>query len=105
MKNVVSLTARAEQDRQLSFEWYAENYSIAFATQWTIGITKAMHSLAHMPERCHKARENEYFPFRLYELLFGRRMRHRIIFQIHVNEVIVLHIQYSAQRDLTEVDL
>ena len=105
MRYVVSLTARAEQDRQRAFEWYAENYFLEFAMRWFIGITKATHSLAHMPERCHKARENEFFSFGLYELLYGKRTKHRVLFRIQANEVLVLHIRHAAQKDLDESEL
>lgn len=64
-----------------------------------------MHSLAHMPDRCHRAREDEYFSFHLRELLYGKRMKHRVLFRIQANEVLVLHIRHAAQRDLTEHDL
>ena len=105
MKFIVSLTARAEQDRQRAFEWYAANYSVEFATRWFSGITHAMHSLPHMPERCHKAREDECFSFSLHELLYGKRMKHRVLFRIQASEVVVLHIRHSAQHDLAEGDL
>src|SRR5947207_12338108 len=106
MKYTVSLTSRAEQERESAFDWFAENYSVEFATRWWHGITAAMHSLAVMPERCHQAQENRRLSFDLYELLYGRRNnKHRILFRIQNNEVLVLHIRHSARRDLKLEDL
>ena len=100
------MTRRAENDRARAFDWYAANSSIAFAARWFNGVTRAMHSLANMPERCHKARENSCFPFELFELLYGKRLvKHRILFRIYKDVVLVLHIRHSAQSDLTEDDL
>jgi ParE toxin of type II toxin-antitoxin system, parDE len=66
----------------------------------------AMHSLANMPERCHKAGESRRLPFDLYELLYGMRNNtHRVLFRIENNEVLVLHIRHSARRDLKIEDL
>jgi len=40
------------------------------------------------------------------ERLFGgRRHKHRVLFTILDNQVIVLHVRHSSQRDLTEDDL
>jgi plasmid stabilization system protein ParE len=106
MKYNVSLTRRAEQDREDAFNWYSTNYSKTFAVRWYNGMTRAIRSLQRNPERCHKAHEDDRFPFDLYELLYGkRRNKHRILFRIHRDAVIVLHIRHSARRDLTENDL
>jgi len=106
MKYKVSLTSRAERDRENAFNWYAANYSKAFATQWFNGITRAMRTLSTNPHRCHKAHENDRFPFQLYELLYGKRQnKHRILFRVYKDVVLVLHIRHSAQRDLTVEDL
>jgi plasmid stabilization system protein ParE len=103
MKYIVSLTSRAEQDRERAFEWYSKNYSPAFAHVWFNGIVGALSSLATHPERCHRARENDQFSFDLYELVYGkRRNKYRILFRIHRNIALVLHIRHSAQDDVTE---
>src|SRR5262245_28203183 len=81
MKYSVSMTSRAEQDRQRAFEWYAANYSVEFATRWFSGSTRAMRSLSNRPERCHKAPESASYTFDLYELPYGRRRtKHRVYF-------------------------
>jgi plasmid stabilization system protein ParE len=106
MKYIVSLSRRAEQDRERAFEWYRLNYSEAFAVRWFNGITRAMRSLAQNPERCHKAIENDRYPFELHELLYGKRKtKHRVLYTIHNDIVLVLHIRHSSQGELTDDDL
>jgi len=100
------LTARAERDRDAAFSWYAEHYSPEFAARWYEGLTRAIRSLSQNPLRCGTAHENDKFSFDVRELLFGgRRNKHRVLFTIHHDLVLVLHIRHSAQRDLTEFDL
>jgi plasmid stabilization system protein ParE len=106
MKYRVVLTARAERDRDLAFDWYSENYSREFANRWYRGLRQAIRSLRDAPFRCATAHENEKFSFELRELRFGgRRQQHRILFTLHEDMVLLLHIRHSAQRDLTEEDL
>jgi len=101
----VDLTARAERDRDAAFDWYAENYSLDFAARWYDGLTQAIHDLAQHPHRFGFAHENSKFSFEVRELLFGgRRYKHRVLFTIHDDQVLVLHIRHSAQRDLTDDD-
>lgn len=106
MTHRVALTARAERDRDEAFAWYAENYSRDFALRWYNRVSRAIRSLRDDPLRCATARENEKFSFEVRELLFGgRRHKHRILFTLHDDLVLVLHIQHSARKDLTEEDL
>src|SRR5262245_37397247 len=106
MKYSVSMTSRAEQDRQRAFEWYAANYSVEFATRWFNGITRAMRSLANKPQRYSKAPESAFYTFDLLELLYGRRKtKHRVLFRIHKDLVLVLRIRHAAQGDLTEGEI
>ena len=102
----VVLTARAERDRDAAFTWYAEHYSLEFASRWYQGIWQAVESLAQNPLRCGVAHENDKFSFDVHELLVGaRRYKHRILFTIQDDVIVVLHIRHSAQRDLTAEDL
>lgn len=100
------LTARAEGDRDAAYYWYSENYSREFAGRWYRGLQRAIRSLRVNPRRCATAHESDRFSFELRELLFGgRRQKHRILFTLHEDKVLILHIRHSAQRDLTEDDL
>jgi plasmid stabilization system protein ParE len=100
MKYIVSLTHRAEQDRERAFEWYSKNYSPDFAKSWFNEIVGALRSLATNPERCHRALEDHKFSFDLYELICGnRRNKYRILFRIHRNMVLIRH---AAKDNVTE---
>ena len=102
----VVLTARAERDRDAAFDWYAENYSREFAARWYRGLSQAIRSLRENPLRCATAHATDKFSFELRELLYGgRRHKHRVLFTLHEDLVLVLHIRHSAQKDLTEDDL
>ena len=106
MKYTVTITPRAEDDRQLAYRWFSENYSSEFANQWWHGVTAAMHSLADMPGRCHKALESGDLPFDVYELLHGKRHnKHRVLFRIEKSEVVILHVRHSSRRDVKLEDL
>jgi len=106
MKYKLIITTRAAQDRDGAFAWYGTNYSNEFAARWYEGISHVIESLPHNLARGHKALENDRFPFGLYEVLYGKRMnKHRILYRVEDNAVVILHIRHSAQRDLTEDDL
>ena len=102
----LDITDRAKQDRDRAFDWFRANYSEGFAARWYEGISDAIVSLTGDPLLGHKAPENDRFPFELYELLYGKRMnKHRILYTVQNDMVLVLRIWHSAQRDLTEEDL
>ncbi len=67
---------------------------------------QVVRSLSQNPQRCGVARENDKFPFEVRELLYGaKRRKHRVLFTIHDDLILVLHIRHYAQRDLTADDL
>lgn len=97
---------RAKGDRDRAFDWYRGHYSHEFAARWYDGICDVVDSLARDPMRCHKARENDFFPFELYEILFGPgKQNHRVLFTLENDVVSILHIRHSSQRDLKLDDL
>jgi plasmid stabilization system protein ParE len=65
------LTPRAKMDRDRAFDWYCTNYSKEFAARWYDGISRTLKSLTVDPMLCHKAHENDRFPFEVYEILHG----------------------------------
>lgn len=103
----ISISAKAERDRDEAYEWYIKNRSKEFASDWYAGISKAIRSLRNLPLRCGVARENHRFPFELRELPYGRSKlnRHRILYTIEDDVVYVLHIRHSARDELREEDL
>jgi plasmid stabilization system protein ParE len=73
------------------------------AARWFAGIVEAINSLAHFPERCPLAPENEYFTEEIRQLLYGRRRDvFRILFTMQGDTVHVLHIRHGAQQHLHE---
>lgn len=102
----VSLTVRAEQDRESAFDWYAANYSEDYALRWLDGLRRTISTLIRNPKRCAKAAEYRRFDFGLYELHYGtRRNKHRILFRVEDDQVIVVHLRHSARRNLQKGDL
>jgi plasmid stabilization system protein ParE len=100
------VTTRAKRDRDAAFEWYRVNLSHEFAARWYDGIAQAIESLRDNPSRCHKAHESGRFAFELYELLHGsRRNKHRILFRLEGDSVVILHLRHSSQRDIAEGEL
>jgi plasmid stabilization system protein ParE len=106
MRYRIKFSRHAVEDRERCFEWYAANYSDAYALRWFNGITKAIASLSANPFRCPKACESHRFPFDLHELLYGtKKNKHRVIFTVRDNEVFIVRLRHSAQDELTEDDL
>jgi plasmid stabilization system protein ParE len=100
------VTDRAERDRDAAFAWYSANFSCDFAARWYLGIADAIESLRNGVEKCHRAHESARFPFEIFELLYGsKRNKHRIVFRVKGDSVVILHIRHSAQCDLKEGEL
>lgn len=88
--------------------WYAKKSgSIEVGLKWHDGVSTAIQSLKHNPERCGLAHESDAFPFDLRELLYGsgRRKTHRVLFRIVGNLVEVLVIRHHSQQDVTPDDI
>jgi plasmid stabilization system protein ParE len=106
MKHKLVVSDRAKRERDHAFDWYRANFSNEYAARWYTGISKAVVSLADNPFIGHLAAENDRFPFELYELLYGkRRNKHRILYTVENDAVVILHIRHSAQNELMEDDL
>jgi hypothetical protein len=60
-----------------------------------------METLTRHPTRCPRAAESDKSPEELRQLLYGkRRNKHRIIFAIRGNDVVVLYIHHSSRDDV-----
>ena len=102
----VVLTRRAERDRDRAYAWYAVHFSERFAERWYNGLSAAISRLAEKPNRYPKAYESSKFSFAVREVRFGsKRYKHRVLFTVRDETVLVLHIRHSSQRDLTEEEL
>ena len=73
------------------------------AAKWLRGLYRHIDTLETMPERCARARENEYFEGTLRQLLFKS---HRIIFRVEKAERIVriLYVLHGKQRTIGATD-
>jgi plasmid stabilization system protein ParE len=106
MRLAVRYSRRAVKDREVAYEWFVANYSSEYARRWLKGITEAIESLDHAPDRYPKAAESNQFSFDVFEMLFGpKRNKHRILFEIADDKVTILHIRHSARRDLQPDDI
>lgn len=103
----VTLLPRAKQQLLDQAIWWSENRSAEQALLWLDGFEAALASLAHDPERCAVAREDNSFEFVVRELHYGVRGKatHRAVFEIRGDEVIVYSVRHLAQRDLLSGDL
>jgi len=78
----VLLTPRAVSDAD-SATAYIKQFAPGRAARWFEGLSRALLSLAEMPQRCPLAPEVETLGVELRQLLYGRRTGvYRIIFRI-----------------------
>jgi plasmid stabilization system protein ParE len=107
MTREVVLTAKARQQLEAAYDWWAEHRSREQAGRWYSIASKAILSLASDPERHQRSSESKGFAYQLRDAYFGLggRPSHRIVFTIRQNEVIVLAIRHVAQRELTPDEL
>jgi plasmid stabilization system protein ParE len=103
MKFQVLVTERAERELNEATDYIAKEAPGA-AQRWHDGFIACLHSLAVNPTRCSKARENDRFPFDLYQLLFGQRNSYRAVFTVRDDTVAILSIRHTARRDLRPSD-
>jgi plasmid stabilization system protein ParE len=95
------VTARAVADADETYDWMAEHQSVAQAERWYQGLFKHIETLTRQPSRCPRAAERDKFPEELRELLYGKRKsKHRVIFTIRNDEVVVLFVHHSARKEL-----
>lgn len=97
----IRVTARALADADDAYDWIAEHVSLAQAERWYQGLFQKIETLTRLPTRCPRAAESVKFPEELRELLYGKRKnKHRILFTIRENDVVVLYIHHSARGEL-----
>lgn len=100
----VNLTDRATRDLDAILEWLLAHEAGETGLRWFQKMRETIASLAEFPHRCPLAPENKEFPFEVRQLLYGRRKPHqyRVLFTIHEDEVIVLHIRHGRRRQLLQ---
>lgn len=92
----IEITAGAEQEIESAYAYIAQVAPFA-AQRWKQGIRAAIRSLAHNPERFGMAPESNNFPYRVRQLLYGRKRNHRILYTVMDDYVGILAVRHSAQ--------
>ncbi|HVX83272.1 MAG TPA: type II toxin-antitoxin system RelE/ParE family toxin [Phycisphaerae bacterium] len=102
MTYTLHITDPALADIDQAYSWIASQ-SPEQATSWYNGLVEAVNSLKRLPKRCPIAPESEELPFEARQYLYGdRRHAYRIIFTIHEQLVLVLHVRHAARRYLSD---
>src|SRR3569832_744971 len=94
----VKPTPRATRDLDAILEWLLSNETGETGLRWFQRMREAVASLSDLPYRCPLAPESKHFPFEVRQLLYGRKPhQYRVLFTIHEDEVIVLHIRHGRR--------
>ncbi len=103
----VLLTARAQQDVDDAYDWWARHRSAEQARRWRDECVQAIDSLPEKYTRCALAPERDEFTFEMRQLNFGlsRRPTHRAVFAVRPDMILVLRVQHLAQRRLSPDDI
>lgn len=95
------ITRRALADADETYAWLHDNLSRDYADRWYVGLFDTLEKLAESPTIHPKAMESDDHPVPLREALYGKRKsKHRILFTIQGDEVVVLYIHHSSRRKL-----
>lgn len=96
----VRITDVAEDDIRRNYHWWAEHRSAEQAANWLFGIRQAMLSLDTMPERHGRADEHELMQADIRQVGYGigARPTHRILYEVHDEEVVIYRVR-SARQD------
>jgi len=87
-------------------DWYAtQNSSVAAA--WFNSLINRLDGLADTAEQYPVARESNFLPVELREMLYGsgKRVTHRILFVIRGPRIVVYQIRHVSMQDITADDL
>jgi plasmid stabilization system protein ParE len=93
----VIVTPTADEEAMDALRWYAERSPDA-AQRWQNGLTRAINSLAKLPNRCPVSQaDSEALGCEVRLLAYGKRRGvYRILFSIAGDTVWVLRIRHSA---------
>ena len=89
MNRKVLLTETAASQLQAATDWYAVQ-SETVAANWFNGLISRLDAIAVNPDQYSVAEESHHLPVQLRQLLYGsgRRITHRVLFEIRETEVI-----------------
>lgn len=102
----VVLTETARKQMESAADWYAKQ-NPAVAATWFNGLIQRLIALDENPEQYAVARETEFLPVELRQMLYGsgKRISHRILFVIRERQVVVYQIRHVSMRDVNTDDL
>ena len=102
----VLVLPRADDQLVASAQWWSERHSSVEAIWWLDGFRTALEGLCVDPERLPLAREDQFFPFTVRQLLYGpgRKKTHRALFEVRDDEVLVFAVRHLHQRDVSPED-
>ncbi len=102
MQYEVIITPSGKADIFETNTWLLENYP-QLADKWLWETSKAVTSLAKMPERCVVSPESAAFDVEVRQLLYGKKPHvYRILFSIRETKVFVLRVRHTRQKALSE---
>jgi plasmid stabilization system protein ParE len=97
----VRISSRALADADETYEWLSQNISRERAERWYRGLFERFEALSRHPLRHPRAAENDRFPEEIRESLYGKRKsKHRILYTVRGDEVVVLFIHHSSRGEL-----
>ncbi|WP_373479193.1 type II toxin-antitoxin system RelE/ParE family toxin [Geminocystis sp.] len=100
MEFQAKLTRNAKVEIESTYLWL-KNVNPAYADQWFRDLMDTIATLQDKPRRCTRARENEYFPEEIRQLMYGKsRNKYRIIFTIIEDIVYILYVRHSSQSSI-----
>lgn len=104
----VLVTPRAQTKLAEIAGWYrTRSGAEEVAEQWLQNFQSAADGLRQHPDRHPEIRERVRLKVPVREVLFGggKKLTHRILFQIEAEQVVILTVRHAAQSDLGEEDL
>lgn len=100
MKYHVLISPKAEAEIEIACQWIKQ-FSLNSATKWLDQMTHAIASLEVHPDRHPLAPETDYFPFKLRQLLVGKkRHAYRVLFSVDESTVMIHHVRHGAKKFL-----
>lgn len=98
----VVITPSGKADIFETNTWLLENYP-NIADKWLWETSRAVTSLARLPERCAVSAESAVFDVEVRQLLYGKKPHvYRILFSIRETKVFVLRVRHTRQKSLLE---
>jgi len=101
-RRAVIILPTAERDLEEVYAWLADRDAEA-AIRWYNRLIGVILSLAIFPERCPLAPESPKFKNEIRQILHGQKPhKYRILFNVTIDGVRVLHVRHGARLNLGE---